>query len=127
MITLVGMWEHGWLDPKVELFMFRQLCNAFEVDRLVMVPKMLAPRTSVDQYDTMDEALASCEGVLVFLEPSGDVNLDTFTHPEKAVYVFGKAMIGNHQREGLKVRINTPAMTDLFAVNAAAIILADRL
>ena len=127
MITLVGMWEYGWLDPKVELFMFRQLCAAYGVDRLVMVPEMLAARTSVDQYPTIEEALDSCEGEVVFLEPSGDVSLKDFKHPKDAVYVFGKAMISNKHREGTKLRIETPNATDMFAINAASIVLADRL
>jgi len=126
MITLVGTWEHGWLDPKVELFMFRQLCAAYNVDRLVMVPKMLGRRTSVDQYDTIEEAIASCDGDIVLMEPNGDISLGDFKHPKKATYVFGKAMISNRNQEGIKVRIDTPSKTDMFAVNAAAIVLESR-
>ena len=126
MVTLVGFWEYGWLEPKVELFMFRQLCAAYKVDRLVMIPTLLGPRTSVDQYDTLEEALESCSGERIFLEPSGSEHLDTFDHPEDAVYIFGKAMISNRHEEGKMVRINTPSMTDMFAVNAAAIVLDNR-
>lgn len=126
MTTIVGFWEYGWLDPKIELFMFRQLCAAYNVDRLIMIPTMLSKRTSVDQYDTIEEALATCEGEVVLLEPTGDVNLDEFNHPKDAVYIFGKAMISNKNQQGVKVRINTPAKTDMFAVNAAAIVLESR-
>jgi len=37
MVTLVGMWESGWFSNRVEYFMWKQLCAAFNVDRLVMV------------------------------------------------------------------------------------------
>lgn len=107
--------------------MWRQLCHAFNVDRLVMVPVLLSERTSVDQYPTMKEALASCDGDFVVMEPKGDVMLEDFSHPETAVYVFGKAGRNNQKVNGTKVRIDTPAMTDMFAINAAAIVLADRL
>lgn len=125
-VTVVGMWEHGWLDPKIELFMFRQLCAAYDVDRLVMVPQMLSDRTSVDQYDTIEEALDTCEGTIVYLEPEGEEMLHDFKHPKDAVYILGKAMISNKHREGVKVRIDTPNMTDMFAINAAAITLESR-
>lgn len=127
MITIVGMWETGWLEPKVELFMFRQLRGAFKYDRLVMVPKLLGNRTSVDEYDTMEEALESCEGELIFMEHRGDVMLHEFKHPQKAVYVFGNAMMHNLRFNGTNVRIDTPEKTDMFAVNAASIVLMDRI
>ena len=127
MITLVGMWEAGWLEPKIELFMWRQLCHAFEVDRLVMTPVLLGKRTSVDEYPTMEEAIDSCKGTFVIMEPRGDVMLKNFSHPENAVYVFGNANMHNQRIDGVKVRIDTPKRTVMFAINAAAIVLADRL
>lgn len=126
MITLVGRWEDGWLDPKVELFMFRQLKGAFKFDRLVMVPKLLGPRTNVDQYDTMEEALASCDGKKVFLEPSGTTYLEDCPTEGNLVFVFGNALKCNQEHiteDDLKVRINTKGKTDMFAVNAASIVL----
>jgi len=107
--------------------MWKQLCNAFDVDRLVMIPRLLPARTSVDQYDTLNEALQSCDGSIVALEPSGGAMLSDFEHPQKAVYVFGNAQTSNKHLDCEQVRINTPTMTDIFAVNAAAIVLADRL
>jgi len=127
MITLVGLWEKDWLEPKLEWAIWRQLKHAFQIDRLVMVPKLLPRVQSIDQYDTMEEALQSCEGDLIFLEPSGDHSLSFFSHPEKAVYVFGNAMMDNKRFQGLNLRIPTPQDTDLFAVSAASIILMDRL
>ena len=128
MITLVGRWEHTWLDPSVEHFMFRQLKAAYGVDRLVMVPKLLERVTSVDQYDTMEEALESCKGQKVFMEPTGDILLEDSPQGMDLVYVFGNA--SNHNlnlmKDGdIKARIPTLTGTDMFAVNAAAIVLAN--
>jgi hypothetical protein len=92
-----------------------------------MVPVLLSKRDSVDQYETMEEALETCEGTRIIMEPTGEVMLDEFQHPQSAVYIFGNALRHNQRFEGVKVRINTPSMTDMFAINAAAIVLASRL
>ena len=126
MITLVGRWESGWLKPEVELFMWKQLCHAFNVDRLVMVPKELERVTSLDQYDTMEEAIDSCKGEIILMEPTGNITITQIEHPDDAVYVFGNAMNHNKQFDGQQVRIDTPSHIDMFAINAAAIVLADR-
>lgn len=126
LITIIGMWESEWLDPKIEMFMWRQLCAAYKVDRLVMVPKLLENRTNVDQFDTVAEAIKSCYGTKIIMEPKGNVKLNTLNHPENAVYIFGKAGKNNQDIDGMKVRIDTPTMTDMFAISAAAIVLASR-
>jgi hypothetical protein len=92
-----------------------------------MVPPLLSKRDSVDQYDSIEEALESCEGQRVILEPKGDVMLHNFEHPSQVVYIFGNAWRDNQRIDGVKVRIDTPTMTDMFAINAAAIVLASRL
>lgn len=126
MITLIGRWEKDWLDNRVELFIWKQLCSAYEVDRLVMVGKSKNPRITIDQYDTMEEAINSSKGEVVLLEPKGNIILSNFIHPKDAIYVFGNAMNHNLKYNGITVRIDTPTMTDMFAFNAAAIVLADR-
>lgn len=126
MITIVGAWEKDWLDPKVELFMWRQLCAAFGVDRLVMTPALLSERTSVCQFGTVEDALADCEGELVIMEPNSGEPLDGFEHPDSAVYLFGNAWAGNARRDGRKVTIKTAKPVDMFAVDAAAITLFHR-
>lgn len=129
-VTVVGMWEHGWLDQKVELFMFRQLRGAYKYDRLVMVPNLYnGGATAVDQYDTIEEALATCKGRKVFLEPTGESRMTDIPLDEDIVIIMGNAFDGNKRRasaDDLIVRIDSPGQTDMFAVNAAAIVL-DRL
>ena len=125
-VTLVGAWEKDWLNPKVEAFMWRQLCSAFTVDRLIMTPTLLSERTSVDQFDCMDTAIESAKGEIVLLEPKGGQPLTEFKHPQDAVYVFGNAWAGNAHRNGHKVTIVTPKPVDFFAIDAAAITLFHR-
>ena len=95
-----------------------------------MVPKLHDGAVkAVDQYDSMEEALDTCEGVRVFLEPTGTDRLEDIPLDTDIVLVMGHAGEGNKRRAkpgDLVVRIDSPGMTDMFAVNAAAIAL-DRL
>lgn len=91
-----------------------------------MVGDCTEKRITIDKYKTMGLALETCQGERVILEPTGGVSLKKFNHPEHAVYIFGNAMNHNLKHNGVKVRIPTPQITDMFAFNAAAIVLADR-
>ena len=126
MITLLGRWEDGWLDNRIEYFMWKQLGHAYKVDRLVMVGISDNPRVPIDQYNSIEEALTTCRGTIVLAEPKGSTSLVDFKHPEDVTYVFGNAMNHNLKHEGVTLRIDTPQNTDMFALNAAAIILASR-
>ena len=114
MVTLLGVYEKGWLDNKVERFIWKQLRHAYGVDQVILT----------DIID--EETLSSLEGEVVLLEPTGDVMLHEFKHPKNVIYVFGNAMNHNLKLDGVKVRIDTPTMTDMFAFNAAAIVLESR-
>ena len=114
MVTLLGFYEKGWLDNKTEKFIWKQLRHAYGVDQVILT-------------DNIEEALLSLEGEVVLLEPKGDIMLHEFKHPENVIYVFGNAMNHNLKLDGVKVRIDTPTMTDMFAFNAAAIVLESRI
>lgn len=107
--------------------MWKQLCAAFNVDRLVMVGISDNTRITIDQYETVEEAIKSSGGDVILIEPKGEIMLGDFIHPQNATYVFGNAMNHNLKQDGITVRIDTPTNTDMFAVNAASIVLADRL
>ena len=127
-VTLLGLWESGWLEPKVEAFMWRQLAGAYDVDELALCPQRLSPRTNLSQFETVGAALRELSGTPVFLDPSRGEELSSFVHPPDAVYVFGRSGDNNHRwADGAAfVRIATPAPVDFFALNAAAIVLYDR-
>jgi len=129
-ITLVSLWENGWLDPEVEAFAWKQMSSAYSVDDIVFSPYLLQRRLKPRQAKTMDEALGMVTGELVFLIPEIGTPLDKFDHPEEAVYIFGNAKQGNRdvvdRHGGYVVHIPTPKQVDIFGINAAAIVLADR-
>lgn len=133
MIELLAAWEEGWLQPDTEAFIWRQLCNAFDVDKCMAVPRRIPVRTSVFQYDCIQDALGESTCEPIYLMPAKTVkgdNLATFEHPENACYIFGRAGENNkrHMQEGDRaVTIYSPKNVDIFAVNAAAIVLYDRM
>lgn len=129
MITLVGLWEEGWLDYKTEAFMWKQLLSAYAVDKFVMCPARLPPRTNLLQFDDVSSALSELQGVRVYLDPFGGEPLHDFKHPEDAIYIFGRAGDNNHRhisQEDNVVKIQTPKRVDFFAICAASIVLYDR-
>ena len=130
-VVIVTRWEDSQVEPEFEHRMWRQLKGAFTVEpvdmRLIFVPK-LHPSNSVEQYDTMEEALeAAGNGKRVFLEPR--VNKTVSEIPdEDIVMVLGNTQHSNAEfaEDDEKYRINTPGNTDFYGINAAAIALAVR-
>ena len=127
-VTLLGLWESGWLEPKVEAFLWRQLVSAYAVDELVLCPQLLAPRTNLEQFNSVGDALPQLHGEHVLLDPNEGESLADFVHPQEAVYIFGRAGDDNRRwaKDATFVRIVTPAPVDFFALHAAAIVLYDR-
>ena len=117
------------MPPEVEWQLWQQLRGAFRVHRFVAVP--IVPegiQLGCTQYATMEDALASCPGKKVFLEPTGDQLL--FDMPpcgHDLILVLGNTAMSNVElvgKEDYSVRIKTPQRTHLYGVSAAAIALA---
>jgi hypothetical protein len=131
MITIVARWETTQMSPEVEWQMWRQLRGAFKVKRFVFVPCIPEmDNYSFDQFDTMEEALASCEGERVFLEPGGYKTMHQIPQGD-IVMVFGNSAKGNfdHALVNETYQIFTEGGTahnHLYGSNAAAIALAIR-
>ena len=116
------------MPPQVEWQMWRQLRGAFRIKRLVLVPRVPEfDNYSFDQYDTMEEALASCEGERVFLEPNGAKTLSELPQGD-IVLVCGNTAMNNmvHAEPNETYTIKSPQRTHLYGTNAAAIALAIR-
>lgn len=129
MITIVGRWEKDILEPELEMRMLRQLKGAFGICRIIMTPivESMKTRSNVEQFATMEEALETCEGNIVFLEPKGTTSLSEL--PEGDItFVTSDAYMNNmHLADGhITCKIKSPKPTDMFAVNAIAIALAHR-
>jgi hypothetical protein len=105
----------------------RQLKGAYGINRIVMVPVMESMKQrNVEQFETMEEALKSCSGTIVFLEPKGTTALSDLPEIDDITFVTSDAYRNNMDlADGhITCRINSPNPTDMFAVNAIAIALA---
>lgn len=137
MITICTRWELSQMPAELEWRMWRQLRGAFEINRFAIAPIVpeMQQTSRLDQYATMEEALASCPGKKVFLEPNGGLQITDLKHWHKWKTADGHDLIlvlGNTARGNLDlveegdyaVRIKTPKPTHLYGISAAAIALA---
>ena len=121
MITLIAHWEDGWLDNKTEHFMWKQLCHAYSVDRLVFVGNPDNSRIRSECFNTVEDAIKSSKGKLFILNPNAKKT--KFRKVKDSVFLFGNAVVSNEDIKGDHIRIETESTADMFAINAAAIIL----
>jgi hypothetical protein len=131
MITVIARWEDTQMPRETEWQLWRQLRGAFKVKRFVFVPRYLEmDNYSFDQFDTMEEALASCEGERAFLEPGGYKNMHQIPQGD-IVMIFGNSAESNFSYADVSetYQIFTEGGTrhnHLYGSNAAAIALAFR-
>lgn len=133
MIELLYLWERGWLDSATEGFIWKQLGAAFDVDRIMAAPLVTGGPGKVEQFESVDQALATTTSRRVWLMPPGThegEDLATYRHPEDAVYIFGNASDDNLRHSSIAddlVSVYTARQVDVFGFNAAAIALYDRM
>lgn len=131
MITVVARWEDQQMPPELEHRMWRQLKGAFTTEpaemRLIFTPK-LHESHGVEQYDTMDEALAAAgDGDRVFLEHTGYKSMGDIPQGD-IVLILGNTKYSNMEYANVDetYRIHTPSAAVLYGHDAAAIALAIR-
>ena len=116
------------MPAELEWRMWRQLRGAFKIDRFVFMPIVDEMcNTGLDQYKTVEEALESCEGHRVFLEPTGVKTLAELPMGD-IVLILSNTSLNNlkYAKPEETYRIQTPFRTHLYGTNAAAIALAFR-
>lgn len=134
MITIIARWEDTQMPPETEWQMWGQLRGAFGITRFKFVPVMEGmSNIDIDQYDTMEDALASLpEGTSrAFLEPTGWNPVTTLPQGDIAVIV-GNTSHDNTAyadlNETYSIRtLGVARHNHLYGINAAAIALALRL
>ena len=116
------------MSEDLEMRMLRQLKGAYQIDRILMTPivESMKTRANVEQFNTMEEALETCNGLIVFLEHKGKTALTDLPKTNDVTFVTGNAYHSNmHLAEGhITCKIKSAKPTDMFAVNAIAIALA---
>lgn len=131
MIGVAGIWELGWSVPIVEADMWQMSLREFGVKELHMTPITGIDKKWIHEYSTMDELLlANHDAVPVFVDEKAECELTYFTHPQDALYVFGKgnwSPFNNMAKDHASVRIGSTKPGMLWPHQALAIVLYDRL
>lgn len=128
MITVVARWETAQMPPAAEYQLWRQLKGAFKVQKIIFVPVVPMEGYHLEQYDTMDEALAAAGGGdRVFLEPNGTKGMGDIPQGD-IILITGST--DAHNMEYAQVnetyKIASPVRAHLYPTEAAAIALAIR-
>ncbi|RLI53793.1 MAG: hypothetical protein DRP09_14805 [Candidatus Thorarchaeota archaeon] len=138
MIIVVGKWEKGWMEPRVEINQWLQTMKAYKVDKLIMC-SIKNVRGDLEEYNDIGECLNAYEDIQkVFLEPIKNnkiisnrfIPLTEFNHPKDCMYVFGNSASGNSNyinKNDTVVYIPTLVNADLWGIVAFGIIMYDRL
>lgn len=114
--------------PQYEYQLWRQIVGAFRVARMIYVPIASGMENHhLEQYATIEEALAVAEGERVFLEPLGTKGLGDI--PSGDIVLITGNTDHNHlaiAAEGETYQIKSPQKTALYPSEAAAVALAVR-
>lgn len=136
MIEVAGIWEEGWNVPIMEVTQWEMMLREFGVDHLNMTPVsgIAAPwgnKPWLTEYNDMAEVIADHSALTpVFVDEAATVELQDFQHPADALYVFGRAGYSPFESIGeghLSVKIMTPCPGCLWAHQACAFLLYDRM
>lgn len=131
-IRIAGFWDLEWNTPIKEIDKWQFLIREFDVEKLYLCPISGIANQFVTEKATIQEVFADCDGFTkVFVDEKATVELSNFTHPQNALYIFGKANYNPYllkTNEDSELKINTPLNASglLWADQVASIILYDR-
>ena len=129
MITIIARWDRGWNIPKSEAFIFRQVAEAYNCGRVIFVGPIQEGIAKVEQFEQMEDALASAEGERVFLEPTGEKTLNDIPEGD-IILILGSTTMHNLREskpeERYRFKMANPDSKAIFAITAVGIALAHR-
>ena len=134
MVHIIGVWELGWNTPIKEVELWEYPLRDFGVEKFYMTPVSGIQSSSVTEVASMEQLLEEYRKLnipIVFVDEHGTTELKEFTHPETALYVFGKASFSPFKAyakdKDMSVVIRTEINSGLlWPHQAAAILLYDR-
>jgi len=133
MVSIAGVWEHGWNVPIIEVNQWQMLLREFGIKEFLMTPisGVKSKWISLIEFENENDLLKyEKDKIKIFVDDRGEAELSTFLHPKNALYIFGRSgmdIFSHKKKEDLSLRINTPKNTALlFGVEACAIVLYDR-
>ena len=114
---IIAFRESKWIDFKTDFRQWSNLCRSYEMDFQLL-------------EHSWDEAVIPENHSIVILDEAGESSLDSFIHPEKCVYVFGKTGMNDLIQtipHDFSVRVNAPDSKSMFGVSVCCAVLYDRL
>jgi hypothetical protein len=132
-VSVVGMWELAYFVPLEEEYLWEFMLTDFGVDDYWMHPITGINRNFVKEKATLPEIfLENSDKTIGWVDERGTTDLKDYTHPNNALYVFGKANYDlwtlHKEPEHESVKISTSAnLAYLWPHQACSIVLYDRL
>jgi hypothetical protein len=131
MLKIAGMWELGWNTPIKEIDLWEMILGEFEIDQFYMTPISGILNKYVTEREHLREIIDENKNITkVFVDITGEEELQNFIHPKNVLYIFGKvgpSAIAYKQKGDKSLRVNTPTMKSmLWPHQVCSIILYDR-
>jgi tRNA(Leu) C34 or U34 (ribose-2'-O)-methylase TrmL len=132
-ITILGVWEPTWMEPRVERRVWKQTLDSFKADKWAMTGLDSSSWSIPHYYPDMEEMLEAYPGKKTFLiapDRTESLDLADYQHPEDAIYVFGNtpnSLVKYVSEDDDVVSIHTPHNATLFGHCTLPIVLYDRL
>ena len=93
-VKVLSSWELAWNCPIKEEEQWKFPLKEFSVDELIMFPVTGIFSSYTVEYTTYEECVAANQGLtIVFVDEHETGTLHDYTHPENALYVFGKTSL----------------------------------
>jgi len=135
MIKVAGCWELGYSTPLIEFDHWAFMLRDFGVDEWYMAPVSGINKRVTELRDVLEALDLNPDLTPVYVDENGEIPLPSFTHPEHAIYLTGKAgyspWVAAGRPAGQSVRIptqrETPSKGLLWPHQALSILFYDRL
>lgn len=128
MIEIAGTWELGWSAPTTEMVLWWAVMRSYDITKLHMTPRSGLRHRLLEEHDNWDSILDTSL-TPVFVDEKANCELRDFQHPEKALYIFGKAAyspFSNLAKNHCSIRIDCPKLGMLWPHQALAVVMNDR-
>jgi hypothetical protein len=128
-VEAAGLWELGWSAPLTEAIQWEMVMHEFGVERLNMAPVSGIDERWIVEYPSMEAILEDRSLTPVFVDEQAPHTLETFEHPDDALYVFGRVSQSAFPVLGkghLSVKIPTVKPGMMWPHQVLAILLYDR-
>ena len=95
MIVVGAIWEDGWFDNKNELDLWYYPLKDFGVNELAMTPMRGMNTNKVREFSSVRDMIRHYGLPVIVCTEDGESELNDFTHPEDALYLFNRTSGGN--------------------------------